>query len=201
MFVLRSRPLRLHRVWLGVLTAAAVVLIGAALGGCTRPRQPQAPATGPAAVSDAAGAPSAEPPSPRSSEEATASQAERGEEGEGVQWLHSLDEAKAKAGAEGKPLLIDFYTVYCPPCKTFKEEIVPSPEVSRYADSFVWATIDCEQDPEAAERFQVEAVPTIVIMKADGEIVRRLVGVQGLPDINRAIAEFVAVLEEAQRSE
>lgn len=67
----------------------------------------------------------------------------------------------------GGLLLIDFYTTWCQPCKLLMprlEAIEPGmPEVS-------FLKVDCEHEPELADKYNVTSVPTLVLLK-EGETV------------------------------
>ena len=91
----------------------------------------------------------------------------------------SFDELKQKANAEGKLLFIDGFTTWCGPCKMLAKRTFPQPEVGEYMNPrFVSAQIDMErgEGPELAKRFNVSAFPTMLILKADGTLVDKIVG-------------------------
>ena len=182
-------PWRLQEAIMLVRRCAIAVLLLLGVGlllsaGCQR--SPQAPS--------AASPRPTSPPTPTEPASPTAGQAASTPEAEkGVAWLDSLAEAKAKAQAEGKPLVIDFYTIPCPPCEEFEDKVVPSAEVSRYADAFVWVSINGEEDTDASGQFAVKGYPTIIVMRPDGEVLYRKAG---LP----TVAEFAGALKKASAS-
>ncbi|KAJ0259190.1 Thioredoxin domain-containing protein [Hirschfeldia incana] len=70
-------------------------------------------------------------------------------------------------------LVIDFYASWCGPCK-FIEPAVIAMAVNKFTDvSFV--KVDVDELPDVAKEFNVDAMPTFVLVK-NGKEVDRIVG-------------------------
>jgi thioredoxin 1 len=85
-------------------------------------------------------------------------------------------------------LVIDFWAPWCAPCKMMApafEEL--STELS---DMAVFAKSDVDDNPEAAKKFGITAIPTIVILK-NKEIVKKLTGLQQKMAIEEAVLEII----------
>ena len=90
----------------------------------------------------------------------------------------TLEEALAKAKAEGKYVLINFHTSTCAPCKKMEKEVFPTPECGEYINKhFVPIAIDGEDDgigTEHAKKFQVFIFPSYLVLSPnefkEGEI-------------------------------
>lgn len=88
-------------------------------------------------------------------------------------------EAIAAAKAEKKMVFIDFFTEWCGPCKRMSQNIFPLKEVGDYMNSrFVCIKIDAEkgEGPELADRFKVEAYPTMIVLDANEKVIGTKVG-------------------------
>lgn len=71
------------------------------------------------------------------------------------------------------PVLLDFWSPSCGPCK-LQEKVLN--ELETHADGqFQIKKINVWDEPELATRFQISAVPTLVVFN-QGKIVRSLVG-------------------------
>ncbi|MGF1537753.1 MAG: thioredoxin [Elainellaceae cyanobacterium] len=77
------------------------------------------------------------------------------------------------AGSE-QPLLVDFYATWCGPCQM----MVPilNQVGSQLKGQLQVVKIDTDKYPAIASRYQIQALPTLVLFK-NGEPVKRLEGV------------------------
>ncbi len=89
----------------------------------------------------------------------------------------AFDEAVAEAGREGKIVFLDFYATWCPPCRRLDAVTWKDPEVAAWLEAnAIPLKIDAERNTALAERFMVEAYPTLVFLDADGTELRRVLG-------------------------
>lgn len=108
-----------------------------------------------------------------------------------VTWLHgSLDEALARAKAEGKLVLLDVGAYWCPPCHQLDEEVFVRPEVGERIDrGYVALHVDAEKGdgPELCERYDVQAYPTVLVLEATGVEKGRVVDFRPAPELLAAL--------------
>ena len=102
------------------------------------------------------------------------------QEGKGIQFFKgTFAQALAKAKAEGKPLFVDFYAVWCGPCKKMEKQIFTQPEVGEYFNKhFVAVQLDSEkpENVDVAKTYKVEAFPTLGIFDGEGKALSINVG-------------------------
>lgn len=102
------------------------------------------------------------------------------QEGKGIQFFKgTFAQALAKAKSEGKPLFVDFYAVWCGPCKKMEKQIFTQPEVGEYFNKhFVAVQLDAEkpENVDAAKTYKVEAFPTLGIFDGEGKALSINVG-------------------------
>lgn len=72
-----------------------------------------------------------------------------------------------------KPALIDFWAVWCGPCRTIAPIVEQIAE--EYADTAVVGKLDVDSNRDTAVKFGIQAIPTLLLVK-DGQIADRIVG-------------------------
>jgi len=101
-----------------------------------------------------------------------------------VKWEHDYKAALARAKAEKKPIFMDLWTEWCPPCQFLKSKVFPTAEAQAALASYVPLSVlvqlkDRTPVPEGtalARQFKLEAFPTLVILDENGKEIRREVG-------------------------
>jgi thioredoxin 2 len=83
--------------------------------------------------------------------------------------------AQTLAGAGEKPVLVDAWATWCPPCRMLAPTI--DALAGESAGRWIIAKLDTDQNPQTASRFNISSIPTLLIFKR-GQLVDKLVGVQ-----------------------
>ena len=81
-------------------------------------------------------------------------------------------EALAEAKKTNKALFVDFYAVWCVPCKQMAKNVFTLEEVGNYINKhFISLQIDAEkpENVEIAKQYKVEAYPTVAFIDAEGK--------------------------------
>jgi hypothetical protein len=96
-----------------------------------------------------------------------------------VDWAPYSEETLAAARQSGRPVLIDFFAEWCPPCKELDRFTFTDPKVLEEAERFRLIKVDVtsfESDAvrEVRERYDVIGVPTIVFIDRQGSEVHEL---------------------------
>ena len=84
----------------------------------------------------------------------------------------TFGEALAKAKQENKPLFVDFYAVWCVPCKKMAKTVFTQEEVGKYFNEhFISLQLDAEkgENVEIARNYKVAAYPTVAFIAPDGK--------------------------------
>ncbi|MBL7802428.1 MAG: DUF255 domain-containing protein [Saprospiraceae bacterium] len=85
----------------------------------------------------------------------------------------------AKAKSENKLIFLDAYAAWCGPCKMMTKQTFTNAEVAKYYNAnFVNAKIDMEkgEGPDLADKYSVQAYPTLLFIDGDGNVVHRALG-------------------------
>lgn len=88
-------------------------------------------------------------------------------------------EVLAKAQQENKKVFVDFYTVWCGPCKLMSQKVFTETEIGTYFnEKFVNYQINAEDKAfaEQVKKYQVAAYPTLLILDAAGNVLGRQEG-------------------------
>jgi thioredoxin:protein disulfide reductase len=102
--------------------------------------------------------------------------------GEGIPWVHTLDQGLAEAKAAHKPVFIDFYADWCAACKELDRKTYPDAKVRTEAKRFVPIKIDGTRSSDELDKiydtYGIEGLPTVVFIASDGKVLKdpRLVG-------------------------
>jgi thioredoxin 1 len=103
----------------------------------------------------------------------------------------TLTDATFDEGVSGAdaPVLVDFWAEWCGPCKM----IAPVLEdiAKEHAGRIQIAKLNVDDNPNIARRYDVMSIPTLLVF-ADGEVKKRLVGAKGKAQLLEELSEFIA---------
>lgn len=99
-----------------------------------------------------------------------------------------------KAKAEKKIIFLDAYTTWCGPCKLLQKNVFTRTDVADvFNKNFINVKVDMEsgEGPMLAEKYPLEAYPTLFFINPDGKVVKQVIGYQepaSLIKIGKAVA-------------
>jgi thioredoxin 2 len=76
------------------------------------------------------------------------------------------------------PVLVDLWAVWCGPCRMVSP--VLEQLATEYAGRLKLVKVDVDRSPRLSERFAVQAVPTLLLLR-DGQVVHRQAGAAPAP--------------------
>ena len=88
----------------------------------------------------------------------------------------SFEAASSAATADQSLVLLIFGAEWCGPCKLLKSQTLSSPVFLRQDSPLHVAEVDIDANPKMAGDFDIEAVPTLVLLTGDGKIIARQTG-------------------------
>lgn len=104
-------------------------------------------------------------------------------------WEDLLKEAQRL----NRPIFVDFYAVWCGPCKSLEKNTFPNPELGQYvANHYLAYRIDAErgQGPRLADQYKVRAYPTLLFLDPTGKELGRQIGFVDAPTLLRLLTQY-----------
>jgi thioredoxin 1 len=75
--------------------------------------------------------------------------------------------------ASDRPVVVDFWADWCPPCKMISKSLAELAE--EFGDRMVVAKLNSDENPQATRTYGVLALPTLLVFRR-GEVVGSIVG-------------------------
>lgn len=79
--------------------------------------------------------------------------------------------ARIPEAAPGKPRVLEFSATWCGPCK--RQKPIYEEAKKKYGDRIDMESIDVDENPELAQKYHVDAVPTFIFLDGRGKIAGR----------------------------
>ena len=98
------------------------------------------------------------------------------------------DQSFDDAIASETPTLVDFWAEWCGPCKMIAPELEKL--AVENAGSLQIGKLNVDENQEAAMRYEVMSIPTLILFK-DGVEKKRLVGARSKAQLEAELAEFI----------
>lgn len=98
---------------------------------------------------------------------------------QGIQFEHlTFEEALKKAKEQNKLIFIDFYTVWCGPCKGMTKNVFTDQKVGAlFNKEFINIKLDAEKEGlQVARKYEVMAYPTLMFINGEGKMAYKKVG-------------------------
>lgn len=88
----------------------------------------------------------------------------------------------------GKPLVVDFYADWCPPCRQMKPVFASLAE--KYQGKLDFVSINVDEEENLAAAYGVESIPCFIFITPEGEVLGKIVGSTPEKEFAKAIASY-----------
>lgn len=79
--------------------------------------------------------------------------------------------ARIPEAPAGKPRVLEFSATWCGPCK--RQKPIYEEAMKKYGDRIDMLSIDVDENPELADKYHVDAIPTFIFLDDKGKLVGR----------------------------
>jgi len=106
-----------------------------------------------------------------------------------IPWMENFDLALEEAIKEKKPLLVDFYTTWCVPCRLLEEKTYPDSLVQLDLASFIPVKLNAEMEVQLSEKYDIKAFPTLLVISPEGSVLHEIKGYRNPYEFVKALNE------------
>lgn len=86
-----------------------------------------------------------------------------------------------------KVVVIDFWAIWCAPCKLFAP--IFERAYQEYSMDFIFIKVNVDETPKIAQYFGITSIPTTLLVKG-GDILRKFVGVLNYETLKQILEKF-----------
>lgn len=98
--------------------------------------------------------------------------------------------------ASDRPVVVDFWAEWCPPCRMISKSLAELAE--ELGDQMVVAKLNSDENPETTRTYRVMSLPTLLVFRR-GEVVGSIVGARPKSYLRRALSEAMVVGADGHR--
>ncbi len=96
------------------------------------------------------------------------------------EWIWDMEAGFAEAAASGKPVMMDFWAVWCAACNELDHQSYNQPEILALAEKFTSIKMDMtknsEENKAIQKRYGVVGMPTVIFFDSEGNELDRFFG-------------------------
>ncbi|MFO7703029.1 MAG: thioredoxin family protein [Psychroflexus maritimus] len=105
-------------------------------------------------------------------------------------FFYSADFERTLSFAEevNRPIFIDFYAVWCGPCRKMSKEVFTDPKIASFFNAnFINKKINVEKGEgiQLAKKFKVKSYPNLVFLNSEGEVILKAKGYKNARQLKR----------------
>lgn len=87
-----------------------------------------------------------------------------------------------------KPILVDFWSIGCPPCRA--QGPIIETMAKKYSDKVTFAKLDIDKNQKFLGEYDIMSIPTLMLFHK-GEIIQKLVGLQDEAYLTSILSKYL----------
>jgi len=111
-------------------------------------------------------------------------------------WSTDYGATLTAAQSAHEPIMLYFSATWCGPCKLMTRTTLSDPTLRPALAGIAHVSVDMDQNPDLAEKYGVNVVPTFIMLTPDGDEVERVSGYQSAPDFLQWLASTTATARQ-----
>lgn len=119
-----------------------------------------------------------------------------------AEWQRDLDAALAQARQADQYVIVDLYAEWCGWCHVLEEQVFSSEPFQKFARNYQLARVDVDHDeigPELQVRYEVDGLPTILVLTGDGVLAGKVKGMFPTAQYIENLRKEIGVYENLER--
>lgn len=105
----------------------------------------------------------------------------------------NFDKDKTFSKTNNLPIILDFYATWCRPCKLITPHLNAIQE--KYKGKLIIYRIDVDKEPEIAQKFRIQAMPTIVFIGNPTKYNKEL-GYREFAELDQLVQKYIFNLKK-----
>jgi len=107
-----------------------------------------------------------------------------------INWISSIEWGKKLAQTGDKLILVDFWAYWCGPCIRMDREVWSNDSIQALWGKFVYIKLDVSSGPGAASPYNIDAIPTTMILDGWGTVLYQSTGFKYKTEIKTLLNSF-----------
>jgi len=106
------------------------------------------------------------------------------------EWNYNFENALKLSKAFNKPILVDFMATWCGPCKMMDRNVWSKEDIKVLKNNFISVKIDIDVYSSIASKYEVRAIPNIMILDSYGTKLFSSLGYKKKQEVAKFLDEF-----------